>query len=807
MTLGSPTVGQANLGPMTTEATAVASTATLEALDLPKLLAMLAGQAATDLGRARLLGLRPLADAAVLEERRGRYAEAAALLGDGALVASFEEPLAGLLEELDGERCDLGGAELLVLAAAVRAATAAARRATSGLLAEWARELPDLTPWQRRVKKALDARGRVRDDASPELRKLRHRVHGLRESLYGELRQTAAGSRELLSEETIPLHEGRLVLLLQAGARGRMPGLVHARSASGRSLYFEPLAVVEGNNRLQETVSEEEAERQRIVNDLVAEARRQAADFRRVLDFLGELDALQASWRYAGTVDGRLADIAGDRELRLVAAHHPLLEPRLAALRLAALGEEGHTGASVPVDLELRQDRRLVVVTGPNAGGKTVTLKTVGLAVLAHQCGLPVPAAAGTRLPVLRRVTAAVGDEQDLLRDRSTFSGRLQRLREVWDATGPGSLVMVDELGSGTDPEEGSALAIALLETLLGQGGLALLTTHLTPLAAAALERDGAWCAAMEFDPESGEPTFRLRPGAPGGSEALSLARRLGLPAAWLDRAEELLGADHRDLRRLLTEVESVRAELAAAESRARREGDRLSEERSGLEGERRELADERKTLGRKLRAELEAFQRKVRAGLREELDAMREAVDAGRRKGLVTRSAARLFADAPLVEEPPPLPERSLAVGDSVRHLGLGWQGVLRLLDEGTAEVTVGGKRLRCKVVELALVGDEEGERPPTWAGVAKPDSAPPPSELKLIGQRVEPALDELDAYLDRALLAALPDVRVVHGHGTGRLREAVREHLRGHPAVASLRPGRRDEGGNGATIVKLAD
>ena len=788
---------------MTMQTPAVASAATLEALDLPQLLAMLAGQAATDLGEARLLGLRPLADPEALDERRRRYAEVAELLAEGALVPSFEEPLGGLLEQLDGELCELGGAELLSLAVAVQAAGRAARRMSSGPLADEASALPDLEPWQRRVHKALDARGRVRDDASPKLRKLRRRVQTLRESLYGELRRTAADSRELLSEETIPLHEGRLVLLLQSGARGRLPGLVHARSASGRSLYFEPLAAVESNNRLQETVSEEEAERQRILNDLIDEARAQAADFRRVLDFLGELDLQQAAWRYAGAADGRLAEIAPAGEMRLVAAHHPLLEPRLASLRLAALGEQGHTGPSVPMDLELRSDQRLVVVTGPNAGGKTVTLKTVGLSVLAHLSGLPVPAAAGTRLPVLRRVTAAVGDEQDLLQDQSTFSGRLQRLREVWEATGPESLVLVDELGSGTDPEEGAALAIALLEALLEQGGLAVLTTHLTPLAAAALERDGAWCAAMEFDPGSGEPTFRLRPGSPGGSEALSLARRLGLPAAWVDRAEELLGAEHRDLRRLLAEVESVRTELAAAEGRTRREGERLTEERRRLEDEGRRLAEERQGLGRRMRVELEAFQRKVRAGLRVELEAMREEVAGGRRKGLVGRAAERLFAEAPQIAEPPPT--GPVAVGDRVRHLGLGWRGVLHALKDGAAEVAVGGKRLRCPAAELAPV--EASSAPaPAAPTVATPDVAPPAAELKLIGQRVEPALDELDAYLDRALLAGLPEVRVIHGHGSGRLREAVREHLRGHPAVAAQRPGRRDEGGNGATVVTVS-
>ena len=794
---------------MTVSSPAVASAATLEALDLPALLAMVASQAGTDAGRERLLCARPLGDPRALEQRRQRYEEAAKLLADGALVPSFEEPLLELVDQLEGERCELAGAELVVLASAVKAAIAVGERAAAaeapGPLAVRARELPDLGAWRRRVSRALDSRGRVKDDASPELRRLRRRVQSLREHLYGELRQTVAAQRDLLSEETIPLHDGRLVLLLQSGSRGRLPGLVHGRSGSGRSLYFEPLAAVDDNNRLQETVSEEESERQRIVNELVAEARDGAAGFRAMLDFLGEIDSYQACWRYAGRVEGRLAEIAEPGRLRLVAAHHPLLDPRLASLRLAALGEEGHTGTSVPVEFELDAERRLAVITGPNAGGKTVTLKTVGLTALAAQCGLPVPAAAGTRLPVFARIMAAVGDEQDLLQDRSTFSGRLQRLREAWESTGPGSLVLVDELGSGTDPEEGAALAIALLEALLAEGGLAVLTTHLTPLAAAALESEGAWCAAMEFDPESGGPTFRLRPGAPGGSEALSLARRLGLPDAWLDRAEELLGPEHRDLRRLLGEVEKVRAELAAAESRSRLEGDRLEAERSALEREREEVVEERRRLGPRLRAELEAFERKVRDRLRGELETMRREVGDGRRKGVAAAAAGRLLAEAPVVRDEAPAAERPVAVGDRVRHGGLGWEGVVRKLADGAAEVSVAGKRLRCAASELAAIdGGVDGKT--VDRAVAVPEPAPPAAELKLIGQRVEPALDELDLYLDRALLSGMAQVRIIHGHRSGRLREAVREHLRGHPAAASHRPGRRNEGGNGATVVTLA-
>ncbi len=311
----------------------------------------------------------------------------------------------------------------------------------------------------------------------------------------------------------------------------------------------------------------------------------------------------------------------------------------------------------------------------------------------------------------------------------------------------------------------------------------------------------------MEFDPDSGQPTFRLRPGAPGGSEALALARRLGLPAAWLDRAEELLGAEHRDLRRLLAEVETVRSQLAASAEAARQEAARLGEERAVVEREREALAAERRKLRSRLRAELDAFQRRVTEQLRDELERMRREVAGGRHRHLVAESTGRLFAEAPFAPEPEGGAERPPVVGDRVRHRGLGWEGVVRAIGGGAVEVVVAGKRLRCSVEDL-LTLDGEAAQPagPAGPAVTTPDSGTPARELKLLGQRVEPALDELDQFLDRALLASVAEVRVVHGHGSGRLRDAVREHLRGHPAVGSFRPGRRNEGGDGATVVTLA-
>jgi DNA mismatch repair protein MutS2 len=390
---------------------------------------------------------------------------------------------------------------------------------------------------------------------------------------------------------------------------------------------------------------------------------------------------------------------------------------------------------------------------------------------------------------------------------------------------------LIDELGSGTDPEEGSALGVSFLEGIVERGSLAVITTHLTQVAAAALEMPGATCAAMEFDPASGQPTYHLLPGPPGGSEALALARRLGLPAAWLDRAEARLGRQHRDLQRLLAEVEEVRRELAAERDRTAAAAADAEKLAARLATQEAALVEERRRVGQRLAAELDAFRRQTLERLREEGERMRGEIEAGRRKGVEAAAVERLFEAAPEVAPPEPArqAEGELAAGATVRHRLLGWEGTLEKLDRGRAEVSVRGKRLQCKPEELTLVAAAEGARssasPPAAAPPAPAASAPAaaagrrratfeaddaaaaesPAELNLIGVRVEPALDRLDDYLDRALLASRAEVRVVHGHGSGRLRQAVREHLRGHPAVAGHRPGEANEGGNGATVVTL--
>ncbi len=798
------------------------SQATARALELPSLLAVLGELASTDVGRERLLSLAPIADADALERARRRYEEAVELVAERRLVGGFEHPVGELLAQLASGRPAAVGLALVRLLDLLRSTSEARERLlpsaggeSSGApfpeLAGLARELPDLSSLTRSIGKTLDRRGEVREDASPKLSGLRDRIRKVRDSLYGELRQHLENEREHLSEETIPLRGGRLVLVLASGARGKVPGLVHGRSATGKSFYFEPLAVVESNNNLQQAVEDEEAERARILAALLSEARRALPGIEAHADFLAELDALQAAVRFAALAGGGLAEISPRHELRLVAARHPLLDAAYSELRERALGAAGHQGAVVPLSVELSPERRALVVTGPNAGGKTVVLKTLGLLALATQCGLPVPAGAGTRIPLLARIVATVGDDQDLLADRSTFSGRLLRLKEAWEGAGEDSLILLDELGSGTDPEEGAALSIALLESLVERRALTLITTHLTPLAAAALEMPGASCAAMEFEPSTGAPTFHLLPGPPGGSEALALARRLGLPAAWLERAEARLGSGHRDLRRLLAELDRVRSELSAERETLAAERAASELARARLEREHQELQTERKTVGKRLKAELDAFRGETRRRLREEVERLKAEMAAGHKRGLEAQAEERLFAGAPALEvveaegaDRPPV------LGGAVRHKALGWEGTLEKVAAGKAEVLVRGKRVRVRLDELAGLSPrttgQAGREPASLRRSAASDAEVEPSpELHLIGQRVEPALDELEAFLDQALLGERREVRVVHGHGSGRLREAVRQHLRSHPAVASQRPGAANEGGNGATVVTL--
>ncbi len=809
-------------GAVATDGVLRASEDTLAVLEFPQLLAMISEFAATDLGRARVRALVPMGEPAALSRRRSAYEEARRLLQGRALVSELACGTDGLLQHVRAVHSPLAGEDFLAIAELLNTSSDALRRVLRAdppceELSTLTKDLPPVDGLIAKIEATFDRRGELRDDASPQLAQLRHRVLTLRSRLSREFSEFVRGHRDLLSDDTVPMRAGRLVLVLQAGSRGRVPGLVHGKSGTGKSFYFEPLELVDSNNEMQQAVEDEAEEARRILAELGDEVRGRIGALEAHAGLVAELDCLQAAARFADLSNGRLPAAGMRHDLFLAGARHPLLDPTLSDLRRSALGQAGNAQPVVPLTLTLDDSCRTLVVTGPNAGGKTVALKTVGLLVLAAQSGLPIPIGAGSRLPFFDAVVATVGDEQNLLADRSTFSGRLLRLKEAWDLAGPDSLILLDELGSGTDPEEGAALATSLLEELLEAGATAVMTTHLTPLAAAALDCDGAGCAAMEFEPSTGTPTFRLMPGPPGGSEALALARRLGLDARWVRRAEERLGSEHRELRRLIAETERARRELASMIVEAEAERATVARLRGELESSREALRAERRAVARRLREELDEFRVTTRRKLAIEIERVREEVVGGRRRGLATAAVERLFAEAPDLPIEDAKPARIPTLGDRVTHGVLGWTGTLEKVDKGRVEVRVRGSRVRCRIEELTVAGGappvagpRRGSVPggtgrPRLAERAPGERVDAAVELKLIGQRVRPALEALDKYLDDALLASRDTVRVVHGHGSGALRDAIRGHLEGHPAVAAVRAGEAYEGGDGATVVTL--
>lgn len=781
--------------------------ASARALEFPTLLTMVAELAATDLGRDAILDRIPFPSLEDYHRHVEIYGEVKALLAEGTLVHSVERAMRPLLASFTRMGVTTTGRDLLDLADYLNHSERLVRRLRHSehhsRLKELSTGLVSLEGLITKTRESLDSRGEVRDDASPLLVELRGRISRERNDLYERLGTIAGQHRDRLADDTIPMRGGRLVLTIPTGAKGELPGLVHGRSGSGKSFYLEPLEVVDGNNRLQHATAEEEAERRRIMAELLEGFEASAPEIRDHANFLTRVDVLQALCWWADRAEGRLVEL-GAKTLHLNQARHPLIDPRLSGLREEALGSPSRGDKVVPLDLHLDEENRILVVTGPNAGGKTVVLKTAGLTVLAARFGIPMPVGPGSTVPFVDRVFASVGDEQDILTEKSTFSGRLLRLKEVWDEAGENALVLFDELGAGTDPEEGSALAIAFLEGLLDRRVLGVMTTHLIALASKALEGRGALCASMEYDPETGEPRYRIQLGPPGGSRALDLAYRLGLDPKLLGRAGELLGTEAQNLRRLLAEVEKQRESLQNQEDQLVREIEDAEALTRRLAVSEEALRQEKKKLAGRMKSELETFRRDVREKLRKKIEKLPATVSGASRRTLGGRITQELWEDAPKVKLPQE-EEGSLEIreGSRVKHRLLGWVGQVEVLKGEKATVLVSGKRLRCQLKELlGLESLDKSKKSATRVSVGSA-AGTVASELNLIGLRVEEALERVEGYLDQALVAQVSSVRIVHGHGTGRLRRGVREYLKKYAAISSFRPGKSNEGGDGATVV----
>jgi DNA mismatch repair protein MutS2 len=704
-------------------------------------------------------------------------------------------------------------------------------------LAEIACRMPAPVGVIEAIARCITDNAEVADSASPLLSDLRRQVRIAHDRLMSRLQRylTDASTASKLQDNVITQRDGRYVIPLRAEFKGQVKAIVHDQSSTGATLFVEPLAVVELNNAFREAQIAERDEVRRVLVELSARVGELGGEIVPGVAALAELDLAFAKAKYADAIQAsepilkewskvksqrsETFDVrhltSGLPTIKLIHARHPLLDP----------------ASVVPVDIDPLPGTFAVVITGPNTGGKTVTLKTVGLLALMAQSGLHIPAQSGSELPCFATIFADIGDEQSIEQSLSTFSGHITNIVHILKKADRHSLVILDELGAGTDPQEGAALARAILSNLLSGGITTYVATHYPELKTFAHTTAGVVNASLEFDVQTLRPTYKLTLGLPGRSNALAIAQRLGMPEAIIEaarseinpadlRADKLIGDIHRQ--RKIAYKESEKAERARSE--ARRLERNLAERLEKIGEERQKVLEQARAEGelevellktqlKMLRDELKKARQPLEAlqAIEEKVEVLEEQVQKPEKRKIQTMDHGPLS-----------ILHRPLSVGDKVILRSLGTEGVLSSVDGEEAEVQAGTLRLRVRLEELKPKiettddGQSNMEQEKSPKGRVEPSSVvhrpssllgvSPGMELDLRGQRAEDALEILDRYLEKAYMAGLPFVRIIHGKGTGRLRQEVRAALKIHPQVASFEEGGEKEGGEGVTVAKLA-
>jgi DNA mismatch repair protein MutS2 len=763
----------------------------LKTLAFGRVLDALAERCQTFAGQQRALALRPDLHDEALTVAHARLAEA--IDGDPIALGGVED-VRPLIDKVKGGGM-LEGLDCLAIAYTMDAAATVKRAiATSGRpqLTELARGLGSFDAVLRLVREQLDSQGEVRDDATPKLREIRRRLHPMRGRIRERMAQLLAQYAEFVQDPIVTLRRDRYVIPVRASAQGRVPGLVLDTSDSGATVFVEPAAVVPLNNELALLEFEERDEVRRILialgQQLVFEPLLEPS-----LVLLTELDLVAAAARLAKDWSLVQPEVAAGAPVALPAARHPLIEDCVAN------------------DVHLDAGNPLLILTGPNAGGKTVLLKTVGLAVCMAHAGLFVAAGGGgvraqrVRLPAFRAILADIGDEQSIEASLSTYAAHLTNLRKVVEGAGPEVLLLIDELGSGTDPDEGAALSQAILERVVERGAFGLVTTHLAPLKVFASQRAGVRNAAMRFDVAKLRPTFELQVGQPGRSYALAIAERVGLAADLRARAEAILGSEGARLERLLALLEEQQGALQRELADAQGARDRALAEAELLRGQIERLrAQEAAVLERAaeradalLQETLERA-RSWRAAAREDPSQRGKAIEAIaglRRETKARRNAAR----------PAPRPAApKFAPGTLVRVEAYGAEGPVLAVRGEQLVVQLGLLKVEVPRAEVVAVKPASDPVRRAGEGTVAP-SGGFPRELNVRGHRVEQALESIRDYVREAHALQLPSVRILHGKGTGALRDAVRSYLKGERLVERFEDAVPYEGGFGVTVAFL--
>src|SRR5712692_3847355 len=802
----------------------------LKVLEYEQIRTLLLEQISTDLGRERVAELAPLDEEEEIRRRLQETSEARRIMD---VAGSL--PLGGIHDVRPAVQAAARDGLIEAPALLDLADTISSGRRLRGFLlkraedaprlGEMGREIGDFQRLEEEIRRCISPRGDVHDDASPTLARLRRDqkvYHGrMMERLHSFLRNAAY--RDMIQDSVVTIRDDRYCIPVKSEYRSQFGGLIHDQSASGATVFMEPTAVVELGNELRQLALKERQEIERILRELAGKVGREAIPLMGTLHTQSLIDFIAAKAKLALEMEATEPTLNRDGLIELWKARHPLLQ-----------------GEVVPIDVRLGGESIQLVITGPNTGGKTVTLKTVGLLALMAQSGLHVPANDGSTLPVFRGIHADIGDEQSIQQSLSTFSSHITNIARILknvEITGRRSLVLLDEIGAGTDPTEGAALAKAILRHLWQKGVRTIGTTHYGELKEYAYSHEGIENASVEFDLETLRPTYRLLIGIPGSSNAFAIAARLGLPEAVIQAAHGMLSDEENTISnvilKLTADQKATEQDLARAAAAAR-EVDTL---RQKYDRELRQLqADRRQTLDR---AKADAFEI-VRAAKRQAdqlLDELKrqekqrrqrsETFDPARARQEIQRLARQLSASLPEPEttaeeeapekasrspesEAPALAEEAPEVGDTVLVAPFHQKGTLLTEPEGgKAQVQIGAMRVTVPYANLRRVAEsrpvESGAGPLAQRRMQMRQTLSP--EILLLGMRAEQAMEALDTYIDDACMAGISPVRVVHGKGTGALKKVVWDYLQGHSHVGSFRLGEEGEGGGGVTVVQLKE
>jgi DNA mismatch repair protein MutS2 len=782
---------------------------TLSSLEYDEIVSLLKGFTSSELGRRECEKIRPLADPRQVGKLLAEVTALKEVLeGEADLPLHGMTDIEPILQRARIEGAILSPPELLAVAVSIR---------SSGSLKRFFRELNGhfaalkeigeafAAPVQlaQEIERAIGPGGEIYDEASPHLKDLRGRIKKVREAIHERLEALVRRKelQEVLQDEVITQRNGRSVILIRADAKGGIKGIVHDYSQSRMSLYVEPLEVVERNNELNVLVREEREEEEKILRRLAALVRERQEELLHDLALQARVDAIYAKARLSIYMHGVPPALNTEGRVRMMAARHPLL---------IQAQQEGRGDEVVPIDLNLDRSQRILVISGANTGGKTVALKTLGLLTLMAQAGLHIPAAPDSEVNLFQAIFASIGDEQNLQEHLSTFSSFVLWLNRVLDRIDDTSLLLIDEIGVGTEYSQGAALAMGLLDYIRQRGGYAVVTSHFNPLKAYAYRHDEVANVAVEFNEETLKPTYRLLYGRPGTSQTLLIAQRLGLKKEVLDGARGYQDEVHGHLEELMGELESVHRDLEGERAEVMRTKAEAVKHRERLE----RAADEIKKRKTRIIERTEEEGKRIITSLEARLKEVLKKAEEGREQASVLKGdAKRIKADfmGHFPKEKRRGGDGEINNGDQVEVITLGKEGVVVGLshDPVRAEVAIGGIRIKAPLEELRFVsrGAETGhdkERAALPCTLESSDGVVL-RELNVIGLRVDEALPKVDKFLDDALVREYDRVHIIHGVGSGKLREAIQGHLKGHRWVKGFRGGELNEGGSAITIVEL--